>query len=81
MTEMPHLQGLTRDWRDHVRSVDLNLSGDEAVYHYDAGGQRVRKVVRLVANTEERFYLGGWGCTGRSWAVRRIRTRSGRRCT
>ena len=46
MTEMPHLQGLIRDWRDHVRVVELNLAGDEAVYHYDSGGQRVRKVVR-----------------------------------
>jgi len=59
MTSMPHLSALGRDFRDQVRTVDLG-NGDDAVYHYDASGQRVRKVVRRSQNTEERVYLGGY---------------------
>ena len=59
MTAMPHLDTMTRDWRDQLREVDLG-SGDDAVYHYDAQGQRVRKVVTLGANVHERLYLPGW---------------------
>ncbi len=59
MTQMPHLSSMTRDWRDQLRGVALG-GGDDAVYHYDADGQRVRKVVRLGANTHDRVYLGAW---------------------
>jgi len=62
MTSMPHLSyGMTRNWRDQLRQVVLDAGGTEdAVYHYDAAGQRVRKVVRKTGATEERFYLGGY---------------------
>ena len=59
MSAMPHLAATARDFRDQLRTVDLG-SGDDAVYGYDARGQRLRKTVRKGANTEERFYLGGW---------------------
>jgi hypothetical protein len=36
---MPHLAGITRQFDDQMRGVDLG-SGDDAVYHYDAAGQR-----------------------------------------
>ena len=57
MVKMPHLESMDRDFRDQLQRVDLG-DGNEAVYHYDAGGQRVRKVVRRGANTEETLYLG-----------------------
>lgn len=59
MSAMPHLSAMTRDWRDQLRQVSLG-GGDSATYHYDANGQRVRKVVELGANTHERVYLGSW---------------------
>jgi YD repeat-containing protein len=59
LVEMPHLAGITRQFDDQMRGVDLG-SGDDAVYHYDAAGQRVRKVVRTGATTKERLYVGAW---------------------
>jgi len=68
MIEMPHLgntpsspdlPGLVYDYRDQIRWVDLN-NGEEAIYHYDSAGQRVRKVVRRNSFTEERIYLDGY---------------------
>jgi hypothetical protein len=67
MTAMPHLPGITRQFDDQIRSVDLG-SGDEALYHYDVGGNRVRKVVKRGANTEERLYIGS------SWELYRKST-------
>ena len=72
MTAMPHLASLVRDHRDQVRSVDLG-GGDDAVYHYDAGGQRVRKVVRQGANTRERLYLGGPAAVGMGLGIHGLR--------
>jgi RHS repeat-associated protein len=69
MTTMPHLPGITRQFDDQIRAVDLGSSHD-AVYHYDVGGNRVRKVVRRGANTEERLYLGS------SWELYRKSTSS-----
>ena len=63
MTSMPHLQwGMTRDWRDQLRHVvlDAGANADEAHYHYDAEGQRVRKVIEHSSGTKERLYLGGF---------------------
>jgi RHS repeat-associated protein len=59
LVEMPHLAGITRQFDDQMRGIDLG-SGDDAVYHYDAAGQRVRKVVRTGATTKERLYVGAW---------------------
>ncbi|MFI7575646.1 SpvB/TcaC N-terminal domain-containing protein [Micromonospora sp. NPDC049497] len=59
MVSMPHLPSMERDFRDQLRRVDLG-GGNEAVYHYDAAGMRVRKVVRRGANTEETLYLEGY---------------------
>jgi hypothetical protein len=77
VTAMPHLPGMTRQFDDQLRAVDLG-SGDDAVYHYDAAGQRVRKVVRRGANTEERLYLGAWELYRKSTVGY---SRSARRCT
>ena len=59
MVSMPHLSVLTPDYRDQIRTVEFP-NGDEDVYHYDSGGQRVRKVQRRGSGTRERLYLGGW---------------------
>jgi hypothetical protein len=69
MTAMPHLPGITRQFDDQIRAVDLG-SGDDAVYHYDTRGNRIRKVVRRGANTEERLYLST------SWELYRKSTSS-----
>ena len=65
MTYLPHLktgtgitQNVYRDFRDHLRSVDLPNTNDSAHYVYDSGGQRVAKRVVQGANTEVRVYLG-----------------------
>jgi RHS repeat-associated protein len=59
MTAMPHLPTLRWDFKDQLTQVDLQ--GGTAYYVYDAGGQRVRKVVeRNGATVEERIYLGGY---------------------
>ena len=61
MLRMPHLPQMDWDFKDQLRHVDLAGSG-EAFYVYDAGGQRVRKVIEKNGGTlvEERVYLGGF---------------------
>jgi len=61
MTAMPHLPSMRGDYRDQLQQVDLG-GGGTAYYVYDAGGQRVRKVVEKNNDTliEERIYLGGF---------------------
>jgi RHS repeat-associated protein len=60
MTRMPHLSALTWDFKDQLHHLDLG-GGGQAYYIYDAGGQRVRKVIeRSSFLREERIYLGGF---------------------
>lgn len=61
MLAMAHLPHMDWDFKDQLRHVDL-AGGGEAFYVYDAGGQRVRKVVEKSNGTllEERIYLGGF---------------------
>jgi RHS repeat-associated protein len=60
LTSMPHLATIDWDDADRMRMVDLG-GGGTAYYHYDAAGQRVRKVIeRLGGLIEERIYLGGY---------------------
>jgi RHS repeat-associated protein len=61
MTSMPHLQAMEWDFEEQLQSVDLG-SGGTAFYVYDAGGQRVRKVIEFSdgRRKEERFYLGSF---------------------
>jgi RHS repeat-associated protein len=49
------------DFKDQLQQVDLG-GGGAAYYVYDAGGQRVRKVIETQggARKEERIYLGGY---------------------
>ncbi len=60
MKSMPHLENMGWDFKDQILHVK---KGNEQVYYvYDAGGQRVRKVVEKNNGTliEERIYLGGF---------------------
>src|SRR5262249_50193449 len=52
---------MTWDFEDQLRQVDLG-GGGAAYYVYDAGGQRVRKIIETQngARQEERIYLGGF---------------------
>ena len=61
MLSMPHLAHMEWDFKDELSVVDLG-GGGTAYYVYDAGGQRVRKVVEKNNGTliEERIYLGGF---------------------
>ncbi len=59
MVSMPHLSVISPDYRDQIRTVEFP-NGDMDVYHYDSGGERVRKVQRRGSVTRERLYLGGW---------------------
>lgn len=61
MLAMAHLPHMDWDYKDELQHVDLG-GGGEAFYAYDAGGQRVRKVVEKNngALIEERIYLGGF---------------------
>jgi RHS repeat-associated protein len=61
MTAMPHLLRMDWDFRDQLRRADLG-GGGVAHYTYDAGGQRVRKVVERNGGAliEERITLGGF---------------------
>ncbi|MBC7602031.1 MAG: toxin [Ramlibacter sp.] len=61
MLSMPHLAHMEWDFKDELSVVDLG-GGGTAYYVYDAGGQRVRKVVEKSGGTliEERIYLGGF---------------------
>ncbi|MDP2311520.1 MAG: SpvB/TcaC N-terminal domain-containing protein [Pseudomonadota bacterium] len=64
IVRLPHLRAsvdnVLVDFRDQMRQVLLASSGDDAVYLYDASGQRVRKIVRTGANVEDRRYVGGF---------------------
>jgi RHS repeat-associated protein len=63
MTRMPHLPQMRWDHGDRLRSIDLGVGSGTgtACYVYDAGGQRVRKVVENGGSTvEERIYIGGF---------------------
>ena len=58
MNLMEHLQQLIWDFKDELSEVNLG-GGGHAYYVYDAGGQRVRKVIeRLDGKKQERLYLG-----------------------
>ena len=61
MTSMPHLQQLVWNFKDQLEKVDLG-GGGTAYYIYDAGGQRVRKVIERQNGTrdKQRLYLGGF---------------------
>ncbi|WP_441291587.1 SpvB/TcaC N-terminal domain-containing protein [Sorangium sp. KYC3313] len=59
MTAMPHIQALTWDENDQLRSTDLD-GGGVVYYAYDAAGQRVRKVWEHNGLVEERIYIGGY---------------------
>ena len=61
MLAMAHLPQMEWDIKDQLHRVDLT-GGGEGFYVYDAGGQRVRKVVEKNngALIEERIYLGGF---------------------
>jgi len=66
MVRMPHLGGepsrpnMHWDYRDQLCGANLG-GGGTAVYVYDAGGQRVRKVWQKAPGLiEERIYLGGF---------------------
>jgi RHS repeat-associated protein len=61
MLAMAHLPRLDWDFKDQLRHVNLG-GGGEAYYVYNAGGQRIRKVVEKNGGTliEERIYLGGF---------------------
>jgi RHS repeat-associated protein len=61
MLAMAHLPLIDWNFNDELRHVDLE-GGGEAFYIYDAGGQRVRKVIEKNGGTliEERIYLGGF---------------------
>jgi RHS repeat-associated protein len=61
MTAMPHLAGMSWDFRDQLRRVDLG-GGGVAYYVYDASGQRLRKVVEKNGGAliEERVTLGAF---------------------
>ncbi|MBN1428900.1 MAG: hypothetical protein JXB07_10990 [Anaerolineae bacterium] len=61
MISMPHLSEMVWDFEDQLQMVDLG-GGGRAYYVYDAGGQRVRKVIEGQggARKEERIYLGGF---------------------
>ena len=69
MVFMPHLyddgntpqptDNITRDFRDHMRHVILDSSGNKAWYVYDAGGQRVGKYLEPTS-TKTTLYLWGY---------------------
>ena len=67
------------DFKDQLQKVDLG-GGGTAYYVYDAGGQRVRKVIETQNGTlsEERLYLGGFEIY-RKFGTKRAA--SARRCT
>ena len=60
MLSMPHLTSMDWDFADRLQVADLG-GGGMAYYVYDAGGERIRKVIERNGGVkEERFYLGGW---------------------
>ncbi len=61
LTQMPHLSQIDWSYKDELLNAILNASGDTAYYVYDAGGERVRKVIEKTGGiVEERIYLGGY---------------------
>jgi RHS repeat-associated protein len=66
MIRMPHLAGshpdrnMQWDYRDQLCQIEL-VGGGTVYYVYDAGGQRVRKIVETKQGRrqKERIYLGG----------------------
>jgi RHS repeat-associated protein len=60
MTAINSMQ-MTWDFKDQLQQVDLG-GGGTAYYVYNAGGQRVRKVIETQngIRKEERIYLGGY---------------------
>ncbi|MBE7385745.1 MAG: VCBS repeat-containing protein [Leptolyngbya sp. SIO1E4] len=64
ITRMPHLQALQWDYANRLVATTNNGNGGASVtafYVYDAGGQRIRKVVEKGGEKiEERIYLGGF---------------------
>ncbi|MFL5624171.1 MAG: toxin TcdB middle/N-terminal domain-containing protein, partial [Ktedonobacteraceae bacterium] len=59
MIKMHHLPQMQWDFKNQLHKVDLG-GGGTAYYVYDAGGQRVRKVVESGSLMKERIYLGGY---------------------
>jgi len=66
MIQMPHLPIMEWDFKDQLHSVQKQVvnggGGESAYYIYDAGGQRIRKVIKGQNGSikEERLYLGGF---------------------
>jgi len=63
--KMPHLRQMKWNYANRLIEVETNFqtnaSYDRAFYNYDAGGQRVRKVIeRGNVRKEERIYIGGY---------------------
>ncbi|MDQ2180187.1 RHS repeat domain-containing protein [Marinifilum sp. D714] len=58
MLSMPHLQAMHWDYNDWLSQVELDANGNKAFYVYNAGGERVRKVVVKGNIREERYYFG-----------------------
>ncbi len=58
MTSMPHLASMVWDEGDRLRSANLG-GGGNVYYQYDAGGERVRKVIINGNVRDERIYQGG----------------------
>jgi RHS repeat-associated protein len=61
MTTMPHLSRMESHFKNQLCQVDLG-GGGTVYYTYDAGGQRVRKVVERQdgLRTSERIYVGAY---------------------
>ncbi|GAB93888.1 SpvB/TcaC N-terminal domain-containing protein [Gordonia rhizosphera] len=61
MTSIPHLPEMVWDFEDQLQRVDL-VGGGTVWYVYDAGGERVRKVIERPNGKpqKERLYLGGF---------------------
>lgn len=61
MKKMSHLDAMVWDFKDQLEQVDLK-GGGKAYYIYDAGGERIRKVIENQngQKQKERIYLGGY---------------------
>lgn len=59
ITVMPHLSAIGYNALQQMCTADLGGGGD-AYYQYDAGGQRVHKVIENGSLKEERIYLDGY---------------------
>ena len=60
LTSTPASQDLRWDWRDLLRSLDLQ-GGGHAFYDYDVDAERTRKrIERIGGNVEERIQLDGF---------------------